>query len=148
MSYEGDDRHAKRLVAEWGVDQCVPASSQLTKELEDKVELGPKLEYKVGMAVARIKLNVFGQTGYHPGITNSVKVLVEACERNKRCFDPHDQIHARRSKMCQHFQSGKREDNRQLYVFCDCESERASNVTTDVLTEPVNEGASISPCCA
>ena len=29
-----------------------------------------------------------------------------------------------------------------------CESKRASNATTDVLTEPVNEGASISPCCA
>ena len=28
-----------------------------------------------------------------------------------------------------------------------CEPERASNATTDVLTELVNEGASISPCC-
>ena len=45
--YEGDDRHVKRLVAEWGFDQCVPASSPLTKGLDDKVELGPKLEYKV-----------------------------------------------------------------------------------------------------
>ena len=29
-----------------------------------------------------------------------------------------------------------------------CESERASGATTDVLTEPVNEGASTSRCCA
>ena len=55
------------------------------------MELGPKLEYKVGRTIARVTLHEFGQTGYHPGITDSVKAHVEACERNKARCGPHDQ---------------------------------------------------------
>ena len=90
-SYEGDDRHVKRLVVEWSFDQCVPASSPPTKGLDDKVEHCPKLEYKVGRTIAKVTLHEFGQTGYHPGITDSVKAHVEACDRNKARCGPHDQ---------------------------------------------------------
>ena len=107
-SYEGDDRHVKRLVAEWGFDQCVPASAPPAQDLEDNLNLS-KAEYKAGRTIARIKLHAFGQTGCHPGITDSVKAHVEACEWNKACFVLLIKIFARTSNMCQQFQGGNRQ---------------------------------------
>ena len=76
-SNEGGDRHVKSLVAECGLDQCVPASSPLTKEPEDKVGSGPKLgnkaEYTVRRFLARINFMILDSLD----ITQASRILSE-----------------------------------------------------------------------
>ena len=75
MSYEGDGKHADRLLKEWGLHHCKAVSSTMTKELEVNVGMGPELSESEGRRVRQAIARINFMCQDRPDLCSAARVL-------------------------------------------------------------------------
>jgi hypothetical protein len=103
IELEGDEKHAKVLLREWGLVECKPVDTPVTKSVAEKIHNGEPLEAeeatKIRRAVARVSYmaqdrpdlavasRILSQSmaNPHAGIRLGLKIVIQYLKKYPRC---------------------------------------------------------------
>ena len=123
LSYEGDSKHTERLLKDWGLKQCKPVSSCMTKELERSVGDGAELSSTEGRRVRQSIARVNFMCQDRPDLCSAARVLskfMAAPTEGTKAALQHVVKYLRGHPRCIHrFQADIAVEDYKLDVYCD-----------------------------